>query len=38
MIPAGGTAEIYIGPLTPGSYRFIGEFHQATAKGILVAK
>ena len=26
------------GPLEPGEYRFFGDFHQDTAKGVLVAK
>ncbi|MCX7384577.1 MAG: cupredoxin domain-containing protein [Alphaproteobacteria bacterium] len=36
---AGGTeAVILLGPLKPGTYRFVGEYHEATAKGVLVAK
>jgi Cupredoxin-like domain len=36
---AGGTRGVlYIGPLAPGRYEFIGEFHQATAKGAVVAE
>jgi hypothetical protein len=31
-------AVIYIGPLAPGRYPFIGEFHAATAQGAVVAK
>lgn len=38
VIPGGGTAIIYVGPLDPGTYPFIGEFHEATAKGRIVAK
>lgn len=29
---------IWIGPLSPGKYRFFGEFHEATAQGVLIAK
>lgn len=29
---------IFIGPLTPGSYPFFGEFNITTAQGIIVAK
>ena len=38
VIAGHSTATIYIGPLTPGRYAFTGEFHQATAKGIIVAQ
>ena len=31
-------ATIYIGPLNAGKYSFIGEFNEATAKGIIVAQ
>ncbi|MGA7298181.1 MAG: cupredoxin domain-containing protein [Rhodanobacteraceae bacterium] len=29
---------VYVGPLRAGSYRFFGEFHQATAQGRLIAE
>lgn len=32
------SAKIPIGPLNPGSYRFFGEFHQETARGVLIAE
>lgn len=36
---AGGTrATIFIGPLTPGRYPFMGEFHQSTAQGVVIAE
>lgn len=38
VIPAGSKATIYIGPLKPGRYSFFGEFHEATAKGVVVAE
>ncbi len=31
-------ATIWVGPLRPGKYRFFGEFHEATAQGVLIAK
>lgn len=31
-------ATIFIGPLKAGSYPFIGEFNEATAKGVVIAK
>ena len=38
IIKAGKTAEVTIGPLNPGTYKFIGEFHPQTAQGRIVAK
>lgn len=38
MIAPHATARLFIGPLDPGSYPFDGEFHDATAKGIIIAK
>jgi Cupredoxin-like domain len=37
VITGHGTATIYIGPLSPGRYPFIGEFHATTAQGVIVA-
>jgi len=28
---------IFVGPLKPGTYEYFGEFHQATAQGVIVA-
>ena len=38
VIPAGGKAVIFLGPLKPGSYEFIGEFNPNTAKGVVIAE
>ena len=38
VIPGGAKAVIYIGPLKPGRYEFMGEFIPATAKGVVVAE
>ena len=38
LIPGGAKATIYIGPLKPGRYDFVGEFNEATAKGVVVAE
>jgi plastocyanin len=38
VIPAGAKATIFIGPLKPGRYDFFGEYHEATAKGVVVAE
>jgi hypothetical protein len=38
VIPGGAKATILVGPLKPGRYDFFGEFHEATAKGVLVAE
>ncbi|MFX6728756.1 cupredoxin domain-containing protein [Acinetobacter baumannii] len=32
------TVTLNIGPLKPGRYDFEGEFHAATAKGVLIAE
>jgi plastocyanin len=32
------SATVYIGPLAPGRYPFVGEFHEKTAKGVVVAQ
>lgn len=31
-------AAVWIGPLKPGRYPFMGEFNQATAKGVVIAE
>jgi len=38
VIPAGATVKILIGPLAPGRYPFVGEFHESTARGTLIAE
>jgi plastocyanin len=38
VIPGKSKATIRIGPLAPGRYPFIGEFHEATAKGVVIAE
>lgn len=38
VIPGRSQGVILIGPLKPGSYPFVGEFHEKTAKGRIVAK
>jgi len=38
VIPGKSEATIIVGPLKPGTYKFIGEFHESTAKGSIVAK
>ena len=38
VIPGNAKAIIYIGPLDAGTYPFVGEFHEDTAKGMIVAK
>lgn len=38
VIAGGASVPIIIGPLRPGRYSFIGEFHSDTAKGTLIAK
>ena len=38
VIAGKSTTTIFIGPLKPGSYPFVGEFNEKTAKGVIVAK
>ena len=38
LIPGGAKATIFIGPLKPGRYAFVGEYNEATAKGTVVAE
>lgn len=38
VIPANSHAVIWVGPLAPGRYEFVGEFHEDTARGILIVK
>ena len=32
------TGFVLVGPLKPGRYKFMGEFHESTAKGVVVVK
>ncbi|CAA7625604.1 conserved exported hypothetical protein [Candidatus Terasakiella magnetica] len=38
VIKGGQEARINIGPLSAGEYTFVGEYHESTAKGVIVAK
>ncbi|MCW5691506.1 MAG: cupredoxin domain-containing protein [Pseudolabrys sp.] len=38
IIPGGAKATVRIGPLKPGRYDFFGEFHEDTAKGVVIAE
>jgi len=38
VIAGATTAMVYIGPLQPGSYAFVGEYHADTAKGVVIAR
>lgn len=38
VVPARSKVTIFIGPLKPGRYAFIGEYHEASAKGVVVAE
>jgi len=38
VIAGKSSATISIGPLPPGRYPFVGEYHEATAQGVVVAK
>jgi plastocyanin len=38
VVPAGSKVTLYIGPLKPGRYPFVGEYHETTAKGVVIAE
>ena len=38
IVPPGAKATIFVGPLKPGRYVFFGEYHEASAKGALIAE
>jgi len=38
IVPGKGTITVFVGPLKAGKYPFFGEFNQATAQGVLIAK
>jgi plastocyanin len=38
VVPPGAKVTIFIGPLKPGRYKYYGEYHEATAKGVIVAE
>lgn len=38
VIAPGARATIFVGPLEPGRYPFVGEFNEKTARGVLVAE
>jgi len=38
VIPGRSKGSLKLGPLKPGRYGFVGEFHESTAKGTLLAK
>lgn len=37
IVTPGGKITVTIGPLKPGTYSFVGEFHAKTAKGTVTA-
>ena len=38
LIAPGAKANIFVGPLSPGRYPFFGEFHEKTARGVVIAE
>ena len=38
VIPGKSRGIVFLGPLKPGEYKFMGEYHSSTAKGVVVAK
>jgi high-affinity iron transporter len=38
LVAPGQTITVFLGPLSPGQYKFFGDFHQDTAQGVMIAK
>ncbi|MBR9884635.1 MAG: cupredoxin domain-containing protein [Oceanospirillales bacterium] len=38
VIPGNSKGTVFVGPFEPGRYEFVGEFHEATAKGALIVE
>jgi plastocyanin len=38
VIPAKSKGTVFVGPLKAGEYKFVGEFNEKTAKGVIVAR
>lgn len=38
VIPGKSKGVVRFGPLEPGRYEFVGEFHEDTAKGVVIAE
>ncbi len=38
LVAPGSSIKVFLGPLDAGTYHFFGDFHEDTAKGILIAK
>ena len=38
VVAPGGRAIVFVGPLKPGRYPFVGEYHESTAHGVLIAE
>ena len=38
VIPGKSNGVVRIGPLKPGRYSFAGEYHESTAKGVVIAE
>lgn len=38
VVPGNSKATLFIGPLKPGKYPFVGEYNEATAHGVVIAE
>ena len=38
IVPPGAKVTVFVGPLKPGRYAFVGEYHESSAKGVVVAE
>jgi hypothetical protein len=38
VVAGNSTGNVHLRPLSPGRYPFMGEFHSATAQGVVIAE
>jgi hypothetical protein len=38
IVAGNSSADVHLRPLSPGRYPFMGEFHSATAQGVVIAE
>jgi plastocyanin len=38
IISGNSKSTVYVGPVTPGNYKYFGEFNEATAQGLIIAE
>lgn len=38
VVAGNASITVYIGPLTPGRYNYVGEYNEKTARGVIIAQ